>query len=91
MQKPTRLPGWREHLHEIIFEADTPAGKAFDVGLLVVIVLSIAAVLLESVAEIRTQPESPMSIPMFPGSVIMRKIAQACSTTAPALLRPSFS
>jgi voltage-gated potassium channel len=41
--------GWRENLHEIIFEADTPAGKLFDVGLLVTIVVSVTAVCLESV------------------------------------------
>jgi voltage-gated potassium channel len=45
----------RERLHEIIFEADTPAGKAFDVVLLACIVLSIVAVLLESVASIEEQ------------------------------------
>lgn len=43
----------REHLHEIIFEADTPTGKAFDIVLLVGIVLSVVAVVLESVASIR--------------------------------------
>jgi voltage-gated potassium channel len=42
----------RERLHEIIFEADTPAGKAFDVGLIVAILLSIVAVSLESVEQI---------------------------------------
>jgi voltage-gated potassium channel len=42
--------GLRERLHEIIFEADTPAGKAFDVALLWVIVLSVVAVMLDSVA-----------------------------------------
>jgi len=46
---------WRERLHEIIFEAETPAGKAFDVALLVCIVASVATVLLESVASIRAQ------------------------------------
>lgn len=46
---------WRFRLHEIIFEADTPAGKAFDIGLLVCIVLSVMAVLLESVAGIRAR------------------------------------
>jgi len=46
------LPPWRQQLHEIIFEADTPAGKAFDIVLLVLIVLSIVAVMLESVAPI---------------------------------------
>jgi voltage-gated potassium channel len=39
----------RNQLHEIIFEADTPAGKAFDVLLLIAIVLSVLAVMLESV------------------------------------------
>jgi voltage-gated potassium channel len=48
-------PRWRARLHEIIFEADTPAGKAFDIALLVCIVLSVLAVLLESVATIREQ------------------------------------
>ena len=43
----------RARLHEIIFEADTPAGKAFDVALLLAIALSVAAVMLESVAPIR--------------------------------------
>ncbi|MHC4413864.1 MAG: ion transporter [Planctomycetota bacterium] len=50
----SRAP-WREHLHEIIFEADTPGGKLFDVGLLAAIILSVIAVCLESVAEIREQ------------------------------------
>ena len=45
----------RERLREIIFEADTPAGKAFDVGLLVAILASIVAVMLESVASVRHQ------------------------------------
>jgi hypothetical protein len=44
---------WRERLHEIIFEADTPAGKAFDVALLLAIVLSVVVVILESVAGAR--------------------------------------
>ena len=48
----TPTPGWKQTLHEVIFEADTAAGKLFDVVLLVCILLSIAAVLLESVAEI---------------------------------------
>lgn len=42
----------RERLHEIIFEADTPEGKFFDVTLLVVIVASVLVVILESVAEL---------------------------------------
>ncbi|MEZ5104928.1 MAG: ion transporter [Draconibacterium sp.] len=43
----------KDKLYEIIFEADTPAGKLFDVVLLVIILLSVALVLLESVPSIR--------------------------------------
>ncbi|HIL02561.1 MAG TPA: ion transporter, partial [Myxococcales bacterium] len=39
----------------IIFEADTRAGKLFDVGLLLAIGLSIAAVVLESVSTVNTE------------------------------------
>jgi len=42
---------WKAKLHEIIYEADTPAGKLFDVILLIVILLSIALVMVESVNE----------------------------------------
>jgi voltage-gated potassium channel len=42
----------RERVHEIVFEADTPAGKAFDVVLLLLIVASVAAICVESVPEI---------------------------------------
>lgn len=37
----------------VIFEADTPTGRTFDVGLLVAIVTSVAVVMLDSVASIR--------------------------------------
>ncbi|HAV65640.1 MAG TPA: ion transporter [Verrucomicrobiales bacterium] len=47
------LKGWRLRLYVVIFGSDTPAGKAFDVGLFVAIVLSVIVVMLESVAEIR--------------------------------------
>lgn len=43
----------RQKLYDIIFEADTPAGKFFDIALMATIALSIVAVLLESVADIR--------------------------------------
>lgn len=43
---------WRTWLYEVIFEADTASGKLFDVILLWSILLSVAAVLLESVDSI---------------------------------------
>jgi voltage-gated potassium channel len=46
---------WRNSLYEIIFEADTPAGKAFDVALLWAIICSIMVVMLESVSSIQAR------------------------------------
>ncbi len=43
----------KEKIYEIIFEADTPGGKLFDVALLFIIIVSVALVLLESVPAIR--------------------------------------
>lgn len=44
--------GWKHKLHEVIYEADTPAGKLFDIVLFVLIILSVILVMLESVDEI---------------------------------------
>ncbi len=49
--KPER--GWRRTLHEVIYEAETPAGKGFDVILLWAIVLSIGVVMLESIVDVQ--------------------------------------
>ena len=43
---------FKQRLHEVIFESETPAGKFFDIGLFATIVLSILAVVLESVESI---------------------------------------
>ncbi|NRB82433.1 MAG: ion transporter [Winogradskyella sp.] len=45
----TTKHNWRSKLHEIIYEADTPAGKLFDVILLITILASIVIVMLESI------------------------------------------
>jgi voltage-gated potassium channel len=47
------MPTLRDRIRTVIFEAETPAGSAFDLALLVAIVGSILAVSLESVAAIR--------------------------------------
>ncbi len=52
MDKSPPLKPWQIRLHRIIYEADTPAGKRFDVILLVLIMASILVVMLESVAHI---------------------------------------
>lgn len=46
---------WRTVLHEVIFEAETPTGKAFDVLLIVSILASVVAVMLDSIDVVRSQ------------------------------------
>jgi voltage-gated potassium channel len=43
----------RERIHEIIFEADTPAGKLFDTILLLLIASSVLVVMLESIGPLQ--------------------------------------
>ncbi len=53
-EKSKKIP-LRQRAYRIIFESDTPAGKAFDVVLLVVILLSVAVVMAESVGSIQRE------------------------------------
>jgi voltage-gated potassium channel len=53
---------WRRNLHTVIFEADTFAGKAFDIALIIAILLSIVAVCLESVSSIDAEYHQALMI-----------------------------
>lgn len=48
-------PTWKQTGYRIIFESDTRAGQLFDILLLIAIVLSVLAVMLESVQSIEAQ------------------------------------
>ena len=52
---PSKSMSWKNTLHEVIFEADTRAGKLFDIVLLILILGSVATVMLESVNSIRIE------------------------------------
>lgn len=51
----SKQQNWRSRLHDIIYEADTPLGKLFDVVLLILIMLSVIFVMMESVTSIDEQ------------------------------------
>ena len=53
--KPAKPISWKTKLHEVIFEADTRAGKLFDVVLLILILGSVAIVMMESVDSIKEE------------------------------------
>lgn len=46
---------WQQRLFRVVFESDTPSGRTFDIGLLVLIVASVLAVCLETVAGIEAR------------------------------------
>ncbi len=50
---PAHWPAWRRGLHQVIFGHGTYAGKTFDVALIVTIILSVIAVMLDSIASVR--------------------------------------
>ncbi|GAA5505560.1 hypothetical protein Rcae01_01005 [Novipirellula caenicola] len=52
IQRP-ESPPWRQTMYDIIFEADTPAGRWFDIGLLIAILASVLFVALETVPDFR--------------------------------------
>jgi voltage-gated potassium channel len=54
MKKPdNQNRDWRDVLFEVIFEADTTAGKWFDVGLIICIAASVAVVMLDSMEKVK--------------------------------------
>lgn len=52
MKEEDKLSPWKNKLHEIIYEADTPMGKLFDLILFVIIIFSVILIMLESVKAI---------------------------------------
>ena len=56
------IKGLKEKLYIIIFESDTPKGRAFDIALLIAILLSMLAVILESVQSIKAEYGNAISI-----------------------------
>ncbi|MCB1582984.1 MAG: ion transporter [Marinicella sp.] len=52
-EKPNISKDWRHELFKIIYHADTPAGKWFDVLLIVFIVISVLVIILDSVNALR--------------------------------------
>jgi voltage-gated potassium channel len=53
--------GWRRRLYNVIFEADTRAGRTFDIALVIAILLSILVVVLDSVPSINAQHDITMN------------------------------
>lgn len=55
LQPRSAAPGWLHTAYRVIFESDTRSGRAFDIALLVAIVLSVLTVMLDSVRAIHQE------------------------------------
>lgn len=58
IERPTE--GWRARIHEVIFEAETPTGRSFDLLLMWTILLSVTAVMLETIESVRASHGVPL-------------------------------
>ena len=79
--------GWRERWRRVIFEADTPAGKAFDVVLLVVILASVLLVMWETVPGVREGNEQLFLTLEWIITILFTLEYVARLVTAPSALR----
>ncbi|MGE5453001.1 MAG: ion transporter [Acidobacteriota bacterium] len=64
MSIPSDKPGqgWRRRLYTVIFESDTPAGRRFDQVLIGLIVVSVAAVVLDSMASVQARHGTTLDV-----------------------------
>lgn len=83
---------WRGRWHEVIFEAETPAGRRFDVALLIAILLSVLTVLLESVPSLSARYHVAFAIAEwgFTGLFTLEYLARLAVVRRPGRYALSF-
>ena len=86
------MQGWRARAQAVIFGADTPGGKAFDVVLLALIVASVLLVMVESVAGIRERHAQTLIMLewVVTGLFTAEYIARLATSERPARYARSF-
>ena len=86
------LTGWRLRLYTVIFEADTVAGKRFDVSLIFTILLSVAVVVLDSVDSLSARWDGWFTALewMFTGLFTLEYLARLACVRRPLRYATSF-
>jgi voltage-gated potassium channel len=92
MNTESRYQRLRTKTHEVIFEADTFWGKTFDVILLIAILLSVIAVMLESVTEVRVKYGNALFIAEWVFTILftIEYLARLWSVNKPMKYAKSF-
>jgi len=83
---------WRDKVHIIIFGADTPAGKLFDIVLVISIFVSVLAVTLDSVPSIHANWKQSLLIIEWVTTILftLEYFARLASVTKPSVYAFSF-
>ena len=86
------MKGRRERIRRIIFQADTPAGKAFDVALLMVIAISVLLVMVESVTSLNQRYATALDLAEWIVTILftIEYIARLLTVERPARYARSF-
>jgi voltage-gated potassium channel len=84
--------GWRRGLFRIVCESDTRAGRIFDITVIIAIILSVAAVLADSVEGVAKQHGRMLNVIewMFTGLFTIEYIARLVSVQRPMRYATSF-
>jgi len=87
-----RVRQLRKDLGDIIFEADTPAAKGFDIFLMVAICLSVFALMLESIPEVQAEHRSMLRTVEWTltGLFTLEYVLRLLTATHPARYARSF-
>lgn len=88
----TPQPTWKRRLYVVIFEADTHAGKLFDVALIAAILMSLIVVVLDSVEAISSQHHATLTALewTFTALFTLEYLARLACTPQPLRYATSF-
>jgi voltage-gated potassium channel len=84
--------GWRRRMYEVIFESDTPAGRAFDKVIVAAILVSVAVVVADSVPSLNRRFREPFDVAewLFTAIFTAEYIARVVSVDRPWRYMRSF-
>ena len=83
---------WRAKLHEVIFEADTPAGRLFDIALMLLILASVAAVMIETLPTLTPEARRLLHYAEWAFTILftIEYVLRLCAVRSPVRYATSF-